>query len=65
LPDLSSIHAPLTDDDLMGFGEHRDKKLKDVPLKYFTWMVDEINNYPRVRRSPRWIRVIDYIKSKK
>jgi len=64
LPDLSSIPAPLTDDDIIGFGTYRYMKLADVPVSFLEWMVDSMIEYPRVERSLRWMQVIDWIKSK-
>lgn len=65
IPDLSSTLSPLTDDDVIGFGVHAARKLKDVPIKYLQWMVDDNIKYPRAHRSPRWTLVINWIKSKK
>ena len=65
LPDLSSIPTPLTDDDKIGFGPHKDKPLSEVPISFLQWMVQQMIDYPRVDRSLRWIQVIDYKKKKK
>ena len=65
LPDLSSAPAPLTDDDVVGFGRFRDTKLSKVPVWYIAWMVEQVTDYPRVARSERWIQVIEWLKSKK
>lgn len=64
LPDLSSIPPALTDDDIIGFGQYSNIPLRDVPVRYFQWMVREMEDYPRVDRSLRWMQVIDWIKSK-
>lgn len=64
-PDLSAAPSPLTDDDVLGFGQYADTKLKDVPLKHFEWMVQNELDYPRYQRSPKWISVMNWIKSKK
>lgn len=64
LPDLSSIPQALTDDDIIGFGPHKNKKLSEVPISFIAWMVDQMAQYPRVDRSLRWMQVIDWLKSK-
>ena len=63
-PDLSSIPTALTDDDVIGFGPHKDKKLSEVPISFIEWMVDQMTYYPRVDRSLRWMQVIDWLKKK-
>ena len=64
-PDLSSIPTPLTDDDKLGFGKYKSRKLRDVPIKHLAWMVQDTIDYPRLQRSQRWTLVIEWIKSKK
>jgi uncharacterized protein (DUF3820 family) len=64
-PDLSEAPTPLTDDDVLGFGQYADTKLKDVPITYLQWMVQNEIDYPRSQRSKRWITVMNWIKSKK
>lgn len=64
-PDLSAAPSPLTDDDVVGFGQYENTKLRDVPVKYLEWMVQNELDYPRVRRSAKWIAVMNWIKSKK
>lgn len=64
-PDLSAAPAPLTDDDTVGFGQYEDTKLRDVPIKYLQWMVQNEIDYPRSQRSPKWIAVMNWIKRKK
>jgi len=64
-PDLSAVPTPLRDDDIVGFGQHADTQLKDVPIAYLEWMVQNEMDYPRVQRSPRWVLVMNWIKSKR
>lgn len=64
LPDLSAAPSPLSDDDPCGIGIHKDTPLREVPISYFAWMVRQQAEYPRESRSPQWIRVIQYIRSK-
>ena len=45
----------LTDNDLMPFGEHKDKKMIDVPASY----LDYIDGQPWIEK---WPQVRDYIK---
>jgi hypothetical protein len=63
-PDMSRVERPLTDDDVVGFGIHKDKKLRDVPIYYLAWMVDNQIQYPRLQRSRRWVMVMAWIRSK-
>ena len=63
-PDLSRMERPLTDDDVVGFGIHKDVKLRDVPIDYLVWMVENQAEYPRLQRSRRWVMVMAWIRSK-
>lgn len=65
IPDLSAALPPLTDECQIGFGPHRYMKLADVPVSFFEWMVTEQAHYPRVSRSQKWIRVMDWLRSKR
>jgi len=65
MPDLSSAPAPLTDEDIIGFGPHRYMRLGDVPVSFFVWMVKEHNEYPRASRPPQWTRVIEWLRGKR
>ncbi|HMR88759.1 MAG TPA: hypothetical protein PKD51_11430 [Saprospiraceae bacterium] len=65
LPNLSHLPSALTDDDVIGFGQFAEMKLSEVPIWFFTWMVKQQTEYPRVDRSARWCLVIEWIKSKK
>lgn len=64
-PDLSKTLPPLTDDDVLGFGQYKETKLKHVPIGFLKWMVECSRDYPRVSRSPRWNMVLEWIRSKK
>lgn len=64
ITDLSSIPAPLHDDDIIGFGAYSNRPLNVVPISYFEWMVTEMKTNPRVARSARWTQVIAWLKSK-
>jgi len=65
IPDMSVALPPLTDECQIGFGPHRYMRLADVPVSFFVWMVKEQNEYPRVSRSTQWIRVMDWLRSKR
>jgi uncharacterized protein (DUF3820 family) len=55
---------PLTDDCLMPIGKHKGKMMKDVPVEYYAWMVQEYKDAPRVSRGTGWLMVMEWIKSK-
>lgn len=56
---------PLTDDSIMPMGKYAGKlKMKDVPVDYMEWMVKETTDYPRVKRSSKWMAVIEWVKGK-
>ena len=41
----------LEDNDLMPFGKHKGKKMKDVPARYLLWIYDQpwsLQKYPQV-----------------
>lgn len=61
----NATSPPLTDDSRMPLGKYAGKLMKDVPVAYLEWMVTEMNNYPRVDRSKKWMAVIEWVKGKK
>lgn len=65
MPNLKDAPVPLQDDDVVGFGQYKDIKLKDLPMDYLQWMVNNQNEYPRLQRTVRWTLVINWIRSKK
>ena len=40
----------MSDDDIMPFGAHRGKKMKNVPASYLHWFYHEGNGFPEVRQ---------------
>jgi hypothetical protein len=55
---------PLTDNDPCGLGKHADTLIKDVPISYFEWMVQqEIDKPLTLHRSRQWQRVMAYIRT--
>jgi len=35
------LESPLGDNDLMSFGKHKGKRMKDVPGKYLCWLLEQ------------------------
>lgn len=64
-PDMSAAPPPLTDECQIGFGPYKYMRLGDVPVSFFVWMVKEHNEYPRASRPLQWIRVIEWLRSKR
>ena len=43
--------TPFTDDDIMLFGSHKGKKMRDVPARYLDWLRDQawLSKWPRIK----------------
>ena len=55
---------PLTDECHMPIGKYKGTQMKDVPVEYYDWMVQEYIDAPRVYRGVGWLRVMEWIRNK-